>query len=75
MRKLLRPPNVCILSRGADEDYVVRNLMGAQETAGVPPDLAPFLTRCFITRVRCLLDSKSGFLVSRRSTHHIITCL
>ncbi|XP_062843350.1 aryl-hydrocarbon receptor repressor b [Trichomycterus rosablanca] len=47
---------------GSDEDYLLRNLFNAQESDGVPPELSPFLTRCFITRMRCLLDSKSGFL-------------
>ncbi|KAB5535856.1 hypothetical protein PHYPO_G00122770 [Pangasianodon hypophthalmus] len=47
---------------GTDEDYMVRSLFNAQETDGVPPELSPFLTRCFIARVRCLLDNKSGFL-------------
>ncbi|XP_017351885.1 aryl-hydrocarbon receptor repressor b isoform X2 [Ictalurus punctatus] len=47
---------------GNDEDYMVRSLFNAQELNGVPPELSPFLTRCFIARVRCLLDNKSGFL-------------
>ncbi|XP_072525529.1 aryl-hydrocarbon receptor repressor b [Salminus brasiliensis] len=44
------------------EDLTVGSLFNAQEPDGVPPDLSPFLTRCFIARVRCLLDSTSGFL-------------
>ncbi|KAI5092671.1 aryl-hydrocarbon receptor repressor b, partial [Silurus meridionalis] len=49
-------------SSGSDEDYVVRSLFNAHEQDSVPPELSPFLTRCFIARVRCLLDNKSGFL-------------
>lgn len=62
---------VCI-----DEDYIVRSLFNAQELDSVPPELSPFLTRCFIARVRCLLDNKSGFLVSREfhiNIHGIVT--
>ncbi|XP_022534428.2 aryl-hydrocarbon receptor repressor b [Astyanax mexicanus] len=44
------------------EDFTVGSLFSAQEPDGIPPELAPFLTRCFIARVRCLLDSTSGFL-------------
>uniref|UniRef100_A0A2K6EU17 Aryl-hydrocarbon receptor repressor n=1 Tax=Propithecus coquereli TaxID=379532 RepID=A0A2K6EU17_PROCO len=45
------------------EDAVLRRLLGAQEgAAGAPAEYAAFLTRCFVCRVRCLLDSTSGFL-------------
>ncbi|XP_048020836.1 aryl-hydrocarbon receptor repressor b isoform X1 [Megalobrama amblycephala] len=45
-----------------DEDVVMGHMYSAEEPDGVPPELSPFLTRCFIARVRCLLDSTSGFL-------------
>ncbi|CAM4587451.1 unnamed protein product [Leuciscus chuanchicus] len=45
-----------------DEDVVMGHLYSAEEPDGVPPELSPFLTRCFVSRVRCLLDSTSGFL-------------
>ncbi|KAK0146125.1 Aryl hydrocarbon receptor repressor [Merluccius polli] len=44
------------------EEFLVGSLFSAKEPDGVPLELTPFLTRCFITRVRCLLDSTSGFL-------------
>ncbi|XP_064202181.1 aryl hydrocarbon receptor repressor-like [Anguilla rostrata] len=47
---------------GQGEDVLVSSLFSSQETDGVPPELSPFLTRCFISRARCLLDSTSGFL-------------
>ncbi|KAL2097004.1 hypothetical protein ACEWY4_006211 [Coilia grayii] len=47
---------------GTGEDFVVGSLFNAQEQDGVPPELSQFLTRCFISRLRCLLDSTSGFL-------------
>lgn len=59
---------VCI-----DDDYMLRSLFNAQDLDGVPTELSPFLTRCFIARVRCLLDNKSGFLVSRYSFVHIVS--
>ncbi|XP_016146271.1 aryl hydrocarbon receptor repressor-like isoform X2 [Sinocyclocheilus grahami] len=45
-----------------DEDAVMGHLYSSEEPDGVPPKLSPFLTRCFVARVRCLLDSTSAFL-------------
>nr|XP_029135425.1 uncharacterized protein LOC109992652 [Labrus bergylta] len=47
---------------GTGEDFVVSSLFNSPEAGGVPPELSCFLNRCFIARVRCLLDSTSGFL-------------
>ena len=57
----------------AGEDFVVGSLYNAQEPDGVLPDLIPFFTRCFISRLRCLLDSTSGFLVSEDTYVHTHT--
>ncbi|XP_020364462.1 uncharacterized protein LOC109909829 isoform X1 [Oncorhynchus kisutch] len=50
------------LVSGTDEDLVVSSLFHSQETGGVAPEFSCFLNRCFMSRVRCLLDSTSGFL-------------
>ncbi|XP_064805726.1 uncharacterized protein LOC135522937 isoform X2 [Oncorhynchus masou masou] len=50
------------LVSGTDEDLVASNLFHSQETGGVSPEFSSFLNRCFMSRVRCLLDSTSGFL-------------
>lgn len=53
-------PSLCI----SGEDFVVSSLFHSPEAGGIAPELSCFLNRCFIARVRCLLDSTSGFLVS-----------
>ncbi|XP_052452695.1 aryl hydrocarbon receptor repressor isoform X1 [Carassius gibelio] len=40
------------------EDFVFSSLFQSD----VPPEFSCFLNRCFLLRVRCLLDSSSGFL-------------
>ncbi|KAI7789694.1 aryl-hydrocarbon receptor repressor a [Triplophysa rosa] len=48
-------------SSGTGEDVVVSRLFLSEESAGIPAEFSCFLNRCFILRVRCLLDSTSGF--------------
>ncbi|XP_034998000.1 aryl-hydrocarbon receptor repressor a isoform X2 [Hippoglossus stenolepis] len=50
------------LGAGTGEDFVVSSQFNSLEAGGIPPELSCFLNRCFIARVRCLLDSTSGFL-------------
>uniref|UniRef100_A0A3Q2WWY3 Aryl-hydrocarbon receptor repressor n=1 Tax=Haplochromis burtoni TaxID=8153 RepID=A0A3Q2WWY3_HAPBU len=50
------------LATGTGEDFVVSSLFHSPEAGEIPPELSCFLNRCFIARVRCLLDSTSGFL-------------
>ncbi|XP_071401288.1 uncharacterized protein [Centroberyx affinis] len=50
------------LAPGTGEDFVVSSLFHSPEAGGIPAELSSFLNRCFIARVRCLLDSTSGFL-------------
>ncbi|KAM4875940.1 aryl hydrocarbon receptor repressor [Thomomys bottae] len=49
--------------RSEADDTMLERLLGAQEGGlGLSPEYSAFLTRCFVCRVRCLLDSTSGFL-------------
>ncbi|KAK2858635.1 hypothetical protein Q5P01_003255 [Channa striata] len=50
------------LAAESGEDFVVSSLFHSPEAGGILPELSCFLNRCFIARVRCLLDSTSGFL-------------
>lgn len=53
------------------DDYVVSKLFHSAEAGGIAPELSGFLNRCFIARVRCLLDSTSGFLVRAFNTSKV----
>ncbi|XP_015810353.3 uncharacterized protein [Nothobranchius furzeri] len=50
------------ITAGTSEDFVVNSVFNSPEAGGIPPELSCFLNRCFVARVRCLLDSTSGFL-------------
>ncbi|XP_041824474.1 aryl-hydrocarbon receptor repressor a [Melanotaenia boesemani] len=50
------------IASGTGDEFVVTSLFNSPEAGEIPPELSGFLSRCFIARVRCLLDSTSGFL-------------
>uniref|UniRef100_A0A2K5ZLB1 Aryl hydrocarbon receptor repressor n=1 Tax=Mandrillus leucophaeus TaxID=9568 RepID=A0A2K5ZLB1_MANLE len=57
------------------DDAILGRLLRAQEWgAGTPTEYSAFLTRCFICRVRCLLDSTSGFLALESQAWQLLLC-